>query len=67
MAIVPVMWQDVRGSRMRVRPTLALAVLWDLVRIPFLHRDVRRAERPADPLSAAPAAATPRGRSSEDV
>jgi dolichyl-phosphate beta-glucosyltransferase len=40
MKVVPVMWHDVRGSRMRVRPTLALSVLWDLVRIPFLHRVV---------------------------
>lgn len=37
-AIVPVMWHDIRGSRMRVRPRLALGVLWDLVRIPILHR-----------------------------
>jgi dolichyl-phosphate beta-glucosyltransferase len=58
MAIVPVMWHDVRGSRMRVRPTLALAVLWDLVRIPFLHRDVRRS---------APVIATSRRRSGEDA
>jgi dolichyl-phosphate beta-glucosyltransferase len=37
-AIVPVMWHDIRGSRMRVRPGLALSVLWDLARIPLLHR-----------------------------
>lgn len=41
MAIVPVQWADKRGSRMRVRPTLALQVLWDLLRIPVIHRDVR--------------------------
>jgi hypothetical protein len=41
MAIVPVQWADKRGSRMRVRPTLALAVFADLLRIPFIHRDVR--------------------------
>lgn len=40
MKVVPVMWHDVRGSRMRVRPGLALSVLWDLLRIPFLHRVV---------------------------
>jgi len=36
--IVPVMWHDIHGSRMRVRPGLALGVLLDLLRIPFLHR-----------------------------
>jgi dolichyl-phosphate beta-glucosyltransferase len=41
IAIVPVMWHDVRGSRMRVRAGLALSVLWDLMRIPVLHRSVR--------------------------
>lgn len=41
MTSVPVSWTDKRGSRMRVRFTLALQVLWDLARIPFLHRDVR--------------------------
>jgi glycosyltransferase involved in cell wall biosynthesis len=40
IAIVPVLWTDKRGSRMRVRPRLALAVLWDLIRIPLIHRDV---------------------------
>jgi dolichyl-phosphate beta-glucosyltransferase len=46
MAIVPVQWADKRGSRMRVRPTLALTVLVDLIRIPILHRDVRPARAP---------------------
>jgi dolichyl-phosphate beta-glucosyltransferase len=41
IAIVPVMWHDVHGSRMRVRPRLAAMVLWDLVRIPLIHRTVR--------------------------
>ncbi len=41
MAIVPVSWADKRGSRMRVRASLAAQVLLDLVRIPILHRDVR--------------------------
>jgi dolichyl-phosphate beta-glucosyltransferase len=41
VAIVPIRWADVRGSRMRPRPGLALRVAWDLLRIPFLHRRVR--------------------------
>lgn len=41
-AIVPVMWHDIHGSRMRVRLGLALSVLWDLFRIPLLHRRLRR-------------------------
>ena len=45
IAIVPVQWTDKRGSRMRVRPTLALRVLWDLFRIPLIHRGVPRAPR----------------------
>jgi dolichyl-phosphate beta-glucosyltransferase len=43
-AIVPVMWHDIHGSRMRVRPRLAFGVLWDLLRIPLLHRDVAAAD-----------------------
>ena len=42
MAIVPVRWEDRRGSRMHPGPRLALRVAWDLFRIPFLHRRVRR-------------------------
>ncbi len=42
IAIVPVRWEDRRGSRMRPRPGLALRVVWDLIRIPLLHRGVRR-------------------------
>lgn len=42
IVIVPVQWTDKRGSRMRVRPTLALRVLWDLARIPLIHRGVPR-------------------------
>ncbi len=38
-AVVPVMWHDIRGSRMQVRLRLALSVLWDLFRIPLVHRD----------------------------
>ena len=40
MAIVPVQWSDKRGSRMRVRPSLALRVVYDLFRIPLIHRGV---------------------------
>ncbi len=37
-AVVPVMWHDIHGSRMKVRLRLGLGVLWDLFRIPLLHR-----------------------------
>jgi dolichyl-phosphate beta-glucosyltransferase len=40
MAVVPVRWSDKRGSRMRVRPGLALGVVYDLFRIPLIHRRV---------------------------
>ena len=42
IAIVPIRWEDRRGSRMHPRPALALRVAWDLFRIPLLHRGVRR-------------------------
>jgi dolichyl-phosphate beta-glucosyltransferase len=42
MAVVPIRWEDVRGSRMRPGARLALQVAWDLFRIPLLHRNVRR-------------------------
>ena len=38
MAIVPIRWDDRRGSRMRARPGLAIRVAWDLFRIPLIHR-----------------------------
>jgi dolichyl-phosphate beta-glucosyltransferase len=38
IAIVPIEWTDRHGSRMRARPGLALRVLWDLLRIPLVHR-----------------------------
>ena len=41
VAVVPVQWADQRGSRMRVRPRLAVRVAWDLIRIP--HHPPRRA------------------------
>lgn len=50
IAVVPVQWTDKRGSRMRVHPLLGLRVLWDLFRIPLLHRGVARATR-GDALS----------------
>jgi dolichyl-phosphate beta-glucosyltransferase len=40
IAIVPIRWFDVRGSRMRTSLGLALRVAWDLFRIPLLHRRV---------------------------
>ena len=43
LAVVPITWHDVRGSRMHARPALALRVAWDLFRIPLLHRRVRPA------------------------
>lgn len=46
VAIVPVQWTDQRGSRMRVGPTLALRVMWDLIRIPIIHRKVSRVTSP---------------------
>jgi dolichyl-phosphate beta-glucosyltransferase len=42
IAIVPITWADRRGSRMQARPSLALRVVWDLVRIRFAHRGVKR-------------------------
>lgn len=48
MAIIPVQWSDKLGSRMRVRGGLALRVLFDLARIPLIHRTVRRAEARLD-------------------
>jgi dolichyl-phosphate beta-glucosyltransferase len=42
IANVPVQWSDKTGSRMRLRPALALRVLFDLVRTPLLHRRVPR-------------------------
>ncbi|HKG56018.1 MAG TPA: dolichyl-phosphate beta-glucosyltransferase [Candidatus Limnocylindrales bacterium] len=42
LAVVPIRWSDRLGSRMRVRPALALRVAWDLFRIPLVHRGVAR-------------------------
>ena len=48
ISIVPVQWSDKRGSRMRVRPWLAVRVLLDLLRIPLIHRRVARRPSAAD-------------------
>jgi len=42
VAVVPVVWADRRGSRMRAQPKLAARVAWDLIRIRFIHRGVAR-------------------------
>jgi len=42
LAVVPITWHDVRGSRMHALPGLALKVAWDLFRIPLLHRGVSK-------------------------
>jgi dolichyl-phosphate beta-glucosyltransferase len=53
MAVVPVAWSDRHGSRMHPRPRLALRVAWDLFRIRFLHRGVKRAVTEAPAKAAA--------------
>ena len=42
LAIVPIRWSDVRGSRMRATARMAVEVAWDLFRIPLIHRRNRR-------------------------
>jgi dolichyl-phosphate beta-glucosyltransferase len=42
IAIVPIKWFDVRGSRMRAGLRLAINVAWDLFRIPLLHRRLNK-------------------------
>jgi dolichyl-phosphate beta-glucosyltransferase len=41
--VVPIRWADRRGSRMHPGLRLGLQVAWDLLRIPFIHRAVKRA------------------------
>jgi dolichyl-phosphate beta-glucosyltransferase len=53
IAIVPIKWADRRGSRMQARPGLALRVALDLVRIPFIHRGIRRVDADGTAESAA--------------
>jgi dolichyl-phosphate beta-glucosyltransferase len=55
---VPVTWTNAGGSRMRVTAKHAMRVLWDLLRIPWLHR--HDAILPAGPRSA-PAMSTEPG------
>jgi dolichyl-phosphate beta-glucosyltransferase len=52
IAIVPIRWEDKRGSRMHPGPELAVRVAWDLFRIPFIHRPVRKAAKTAGDDSA---------------
>jgi dolichyl-phosphate beta-glucosyltransferase len=40
VAQIPVRWQHVEGSTLRVSPRTALNVFWDLLRLRFLHRRV---------------------------
>lgn len=40
--IVPVQWSDKRGSRMRLGARMAMRVVFDLARIPLVHRHVAR-------------------------
>lgn len=47
IAVVPIVWTDRRGSRMRTGPRLAARVAWDLFRIPLVHRRVPRVVRAA--------------------
>ena len=47
IAVVPIEWTDKHGSRMHPRPRLAIRVAWDLFRIPFIHRGVRRRAVPS--------------------
>jgi dolichyl-phosphate beta-glucosyltransferase len=35
---IPVRWEHVEGSTLRVSPRMALRVFWDLLRLRFLHR-----------------------------
>ena len=40
--VLPIEWSDRRGSRMHPGLQLAIRVTWDLFRIPFMHRGLRR-------------------------
>jgi dolichyl-phosphate beta-glucosyltransferase len=55
---VPVRWTNAGGSRMRVTLGHAVRVLWDLVRVPWLHRHDattrRRQPAPAQPAVSEP-------------
>ena len=47
--VVPIRWADRRGSRMQPGVRLAIHVVWDLFRIPLIHRDVKRVARLREP------------------
>src|SRR5829696_1414199 len=47
--VVPIRWADRRGSRMQPGVRLAIHVVWDLFRIPLIHRDVKRVTRLREP------------------
>jgi dolichyl-phosphate beta-glucosyltransferase len=48
--VVPIEWNDRRGSRMQPGVGLAVRVAWDLLRIPFLHlRDKKRPDARVSP------------------
>ncbi len=47
MVQIPVRWEHVEGSTLRVRPRMALGILWDLLRLRFLHRRAGGRGRPA--------------------
>ena len=49
--VVPIQWNDRRGSRMHPGIGLALRVAWDLFRIPLLHRRVGRATTSSEPTT----------------
>ena len=59
IAIVPIVWADRRGSRMQARPRLAARVAWDLIRIRFAHRGIRKIAGSAAGADAAAAEGTP--------
>jgi dolichyl-phosphate beta-glucosyltransferase len=59
VAVVSIVWADRRGSRMQARPKLALRVAWDLVRIRFIHRGVRKAASDPSAVEDAAAAGVP--------
>ncbi|MGD0248054.1 MAG: dolichyl-phosphate beta-glucosyltransferase [Candidatus Limnocylindrales bacterium] len=63
IATVPIVWADRRGSRMHARPKLALRVAWDLVRIRFVHRGLRKVAAEA---AGAGSAADPGGAAGAD-
>lgn len=64
IAIVPIVWADRRGSRMQARPKLALRVAWDLIRIRFIHRGVRKAASESTSDGASETGAPERSRKS---